>query len=126
MNGKDDKFSFGLSNGDKSISSWIISESLVNVNVTEHVDIADEKQLLSKVSSNETPIVNTSTIEEASEITDKSEEGEGQMIETSVESGEKRKREPEESDTVIANTFKKAKTDNNACENGKWLFSVDK
>lgn len=132
MNGRDDKFSYGLSIGNDSISKWIIPENLVPENTTVLQETTtDDKLPLSEVASSELPIVNTPTADIVSESTDKeskiidiaaNSEEQAQAINTSAESSEKRKREEEQVDDVIANTFKKAKTANNTCENGKLLL----
>lgn len=126
MNGKDDKFSYGLSIGNNSISKWIIPEGLLRESSTVQPENSGDKPPLAEVTSSESPIANTSiagrvteSTDEASKIAEKAANGQEQeqVINTSAESGEKRKREEEQTDSFIANTFKKAKAANNTCEN---------
>ncbi len=128
MNGKDDKFSIGLSKGNKTISKWVIPESLIIVPdeafvaPTEKAVNVDGQTLSvenTKVDGNSTPI-SECKLEIDIEVNDEKTLdlviAKKSADDTVV--GEKRKHIEEPSDLVIPNTFKKSKTDS-GCQNSK-------
>lgn len=109
MNGKDAKFSFGLSKGDEPIHQWILPES--------QVKDAPQKED-STATKSEAPTV-TNDASNAGLATAANQETLSLGKDT-IAAGEKRKREEEEpknKQNIIANRFKKMKCESD-CQNG--------
>ncbi|CAO0794321.1 unnamed protein product [Mucor circinelloides] len=109
MNGKDAKFSFGLSKGDEPIHQWILPES--------QVKDAPQKED-STATKSEAPTV-TNDASNAGLATAANQETLFLDKDTTA-TGEKRKREEEEptnKQNIIANRFKKMKCESD-CQNG--------
>ncbi|KAI9334455.1 hypothetical protein BD770DRAFT_432272 [Pilaira anomala] len=115
MNGKDDRFSFGLSKGTEPISQWILPQSqivdVVSMEEDQTGNVVEEK---TDSSSSKQPSIldetkDQTTIHETEEQLTTTEDHQPSI-------GEKRKLETEPSHTIIPNTFKKLKTDE-GCQN---------
>jgi hypothetical protein len=145
LNGEDDKFSLGLSNGNEPISKWIIQRSqIINV-VDEPKDqqpaVEDQKETLtvekeemilldkgeeSVETNQETEITTTTTISTSDsgyDISNQIVKEESASSTTAAVVGEKRKHEEEKEEeekpqVIIPNTFKKLKSEE-GCQNGK-------
>ncbi|CEP08006.1 hypothetical protein [Parasitella parasitica] len=141
MNGKDVKFSYGLSKGNEPIHQWILPEELVHdtnqkqeapiqeTSETKLETIATDQEasgtkqdtLAADQASSEIK-QETITTDQASSSSDsdalKATKDTLMPDEDAIAAGEKRKREegPEEKQNIIANVYKKLKTDTN-CQN---------
>ncbi|KAL7317635.1 hypothetical protein PS15m_003967 [Mucor circinelloides] len=108
MNGKDAKFSFGLSKGDEPIHQWILPES--------QVKDAPQKED-STATNSEAPTV-TNDASNAGLATAANQETLS-LDKDTIDTGEKRKREEEEptnKQNIIANRFKRMKCESD-CQN---------
>lgn len=124
MNGKDDRFSFGLSKGTEPISQWILPQSQIVDVVTIDKTVEDQTNDVEKLPkesieektdlSEQQPIID----ETKDQITANETEEQPTTTEDQPSIGEKRKHETEPSHTIIPNTFKKLKTDE-GCQNSK-------
>lgn len=132
MNGKDDRFSIGLSNGKEGVSKWIIPQSQITaVDIVSVDEIANAQIKVDEVTDIQIKVDEVSdtlvkvnggenmTIYEAvsTEVINKSADQDNSTVETSS-IGEKRKHKVEDTQIIIPNTFKRPKTDQ-GCKNGK-------
>lgn len=110
MNGKDDKFSIGLSKGNESVSKWIIPESQIIV-------VDEEKVSLNEEQNKESTVIDAISRPSSDDKVDTPSTATDNKLSNGVV-GQKRKHEEEPLQSIIPNTFKKSKTDS-GCQNSK-------
>lgn len=142
MNGKDDKFSYGLAVGNEPISKWILPQSQV-INVTDEdklpaapteeavvdqVTNVEEKISLDKeeITKAEVTTVQTEAISTSDSDCDISNQTTEASLADTANAGEKRKHADEEAEekrpVIVSNTFKKLKS-GEGCQNGMFIVT---
>lgn len=126
INGKDERFGFGLSNGKETISKWILPSSQIVVDVTQDQITIEEKATHEESTTDDKETVHEEkTIDEENIAnTNKETPVNEELVVTDIPSpscGEKRKLEEEQPQVIIANTFKRIKS-NEGCQNGKRIY----
>ncbi|GAA5810144.1 hypothetical protein MFLAVUS_003563 [Mucor flavus] len=121
INGKDERFGFGLSNGNETISKWILPSSQIVVDVTQDQITIEEKATHEESITDDKETVNEEkTMDEENTVnTNKETPVNEELVVTDIPSpscGEKRKLEEEQPLVIIANTFKRIKS-NEGCQN---------
>ncbi|KAI9469703.1 MAG: hypothetical protein EXX96DRAFT_491758 [Benjaminiella poitrasii] len=133
MNGKDHKFSYGLSKGNECIGIWILPESQIKQDTSstsipptltspkhESTGVEQKREInssadLSVKDNNKEDVASTDTTLIEKEEQNGLETSNNNPTQESITAGEKRKYE-EEKDTIIPNTFKKMKREHD-CSN---------
>lgn len=142
MNGNDSRFSYGLSKGKDSISTWILPENIANqVKQELQITIAASEQSTQETvkapSTQEEQLAHETAKEQSTQETIKDQSTQETMKQQSTQetmkepstqdtaketqaisealAGEKRKRQ----ESIIPNTFKKHKSEHSSCQNGK-------
>lgn len=125
MNGKDAKFSFGLSKGNEPIYQWILPEGQVDEAKEKELEVGETPNQNNVASNKEAVVANHETAVTHQDATTSNQDTAVANQEVSplnqdtTATGEKRKREDEikEKQNIIANVFKKMKSDTD-CQNG--------
>lgn len=119
MNGKDAKFSFGLSKGNEPIHQWILPEGQVDETKEKELEVVETPNQDVTAANHETTVTNQDATASNQDTAVANQEISSLNQDTTA-TGEKRKREDEieEKQNIIANVFKKMKSDTD-CQNGK-------
>lgn len=132
MNGKDAKFSFGLSKGSEPIHQWILPEGQVDETKEKGLEVVETPNQDTAAFNQEVIVANQDVTVSNHETTVTKQNATTSNQDTAVANqdvsplnqdttatGEKRKREDEieEKQSIIANVFKKMKSDTD-CQNG--------